>query len=60
MKHDIHARHSRTGNVTAEDSHDSLLVTPHYIRLDLTYVTTLIFKNNIRSCARLDPIVMLF
>ena len=114
MKNDIYARHSRTGNVTAEDSHDSLHVTPHYIRLvilnffneylkcqclmkvfgrkffsewiinecvvsisvtvsryrirsisfcldvDLTYVTTLIFKNNIRSCARLDSIVMLF
>ena len=25
MKNDIHARHSRTGNVTAEDSHDSLI-----------------------------------
>ena len=33
MKNDIHARHSRTGNVTAADSHDSLHVTPHYIRL---------------------------
>ena len=33
MKNDIHARHSRTGNVTAEDSHDSSHVTPHYIRL---------------------------
>ena len=69
MKNDIHARHSRTGNVTAEDSHDSLHVTPHiglviltdvFIGLDLTYVATLIFKNNIRSCAQLDSIVILF
>ena len=27
--------------------------------LDLTYVTTLIFKNNIRPCARLDSITLL-
>ena len=26
--------------------------------LDLAYVTTLIFKNNIRSCARLDSITV--
>ena len=30
------------------------------VDLDLTYVTTLIFKDNIRSCARLDSLVMLF
>ena len=47
MKNDIHARHSHTactGNVTAEDSHDSLHVTPHYIRLVILNLFQCIFE----------------
>ena len=44
MKNDIHARHSRTGNVTAEDSHDSLHVTPHYIGLVILNLFQCIFE----------------
>ena len=46
MKNDIYARHSRTGNVklTAEDSHYSLHVTPHYKRLVIVNLFQCIFE----------------